>query len=347
MNANQSFAILQEYDSLRVVSWILGTSGFIANVSVIMWMIYSMYNPLKRFHRKNIRNISNNPSLLIIFNLAVADLLGALYLIILAVSDKIHRASNGTPNENGTYENTWIVSPTCFAGRILSQIWLLMSIFITVLITVSRFIPVVYPYSTSEITVKKARIALISFWIISIAIAICGATESLTLAYTKLNHYSILGHLCQLESPDTPLLRAIVYGELVFGVVAYFGTIILYIIIACKLRKSRAITTSITSRRNSAESKVHLIIAWIVLTNVISWIPITTMTILEGFIDHFISEQYYISPLLVLLLFLNNVINPVVYLIIGTYAILKRQRQVTTMVQQLSQRTSERRNNGE
>ena len=343
INITHHLAVLQQYDSLRIVSWILGPLGLFANIFVIGWMIYNKFNPLKLISKNSVRNVSNNPSLLMIFNLAVADLLGALYLIILAISDQVYRISDGELNENGTYDNTWIISTPCFVERILSQISLLMSIFIICLITVSRFIPVVYPYSTWEINIKKTRIALISFWIVSIAISVVGAVESLLLARTKPSHYSILGHLCQLEAPQTLILQIAVYGELIIGVVAYLIVVILYIIILLKLRKARSVTVS--NQKRSVENKIHIIILWIIFTNVVFWIPITCLTIFDG-VTNFISERFEIVPVLVLLLFSNTVINPFVYLAVGTCTIIKRQRQVTTLVQNLSWRgTTERKNN--
>ncbi|EDV21260.1 uncharacterized protein TRIADDRAFT_60311 [Trichoplax adhaerens] len=263
MNATERIQVLQQFDSLRAVSWIIGILALIANISVIIWMVCYMYNPLRWFSQRNPRNITNNPYLLIIFNLAVADLLGALYLIILAISDATFKINGDFQTPNGTYINNWIVSPTCFLERILSQVSLLMSIFITFFITVSRFIQVVCPYSGLEVTIKKSRIALLSLWIISFTIAIVGAVESSHVSLRKQDHLSILGFLCQLESLETPVIIGIVYSELLLGIIGYVGTIILYLIIACKLKKTRSSINSIN--RSKAESKIHLIIAWIVL----------------------------------------------------------------------------------
>ena len=315
--------VLQNNDGVRVTSWIFGIIAIGFNLMIIMRMIY--YNERCRLFQWNTRHhgLNLNPSFsLLLFNLALSDFIGGCYLVILGISDATFIIPQNITNisylKNFQSVDIWITSPTCMVLRLLAQTSLLTSILMTLMITIERYLAVFYVnVSRYRISIFRTKVIIAIFWLIGIIFAIAGAVDSYFVASTKLYHYSILGHLCQLEGSSTFIVTVLTYLDMAVGIAVNVAIAILYIAIAVRLKKQRQI---LQGRKLSVERNVQVITAWIIITNVITWIPVTLWVIIQRAATpiELNDRDNAILPILVIMLYCNCALNPVIYITMAT-----------------------------
>ncbi len=98
-------------------------------------------------------------------NLALADLLMGLYLFIIAYYDASFRGEYIRHEEN--WRNSW----QCNFSGLLSTISSEASVFILTVITVDRYLSVLYPFSLKRRTKSFAILSMGAIWLLSILLA--------------------------------------------------------------------------------------------------------------------------------------------------------------------------------
>lgn len=316
--------VLQNNDGVRALSWIFGILSILFNLMIIGRMIYynKHYKFLQRIGRHHYSLNLNQSFSLLLFNLALSDLIGGCYLIILGISDATYIIPQNTTNVSYLKvfqsPDTWITSPTCTVERLLAQTSLLTSILITFMITIERYLGVFYAgLPRYRISIFRTKLIIAIFWFLGIILAIAGTVDSHYIASKKLYHYSILGHLCQLEGSSTFIVTALTYLDMAVGIAVNVVIAILYIAIAIRLKKQRQI---LQGRKIPAERNVQVITAWIIITNVITWIPVTLWVIIQRAMTpvELNDRENSILPVLVIMLYSNCALNPVIYIIMTT-----------------------------
>ncbi|RDD47648.1 G-protein coupled receptor GRL101-like protein [Trichoplax sp. H2] len=314
--------VLQNNNGVRIVTWMFGIIAIPSNLIIILWIAYNYcQNGLLHRYFRHRNSFNLNPSFaFLLFNLAVSDLLGGSYLLILAISDATYTISQNFSNISylriHPSVDTWIISPTCSVERFLAQTSLIISILITFVITLDRYLAVFYSASTRyRISVFQAQVTLAVFWTIGIILAILGAVDSYSISLKKPGHYSILGHLCQLEGSSTFIINALTYLDMTVGIGVNIVIAILYIAILIRLKRHRQ---SIQQRKSPIERHIQVITAWIIITSVVTWIPVIVWVIIQRAMTpvEFDDRENFLLPILVIMLYSNTALNPLIPVII-------------------------------
>ena len=279
------------------IAWIFGLFGVFAN----MYIFKTVLPQVKAFHKirsasigqqSSLRRLtqpySNNKSnrfigkpafLILIINLAVSDLMGALYLLIIACADlrfrfiTVNFNTTSHLNSSAIYLD-WIGSPFCFIARFCNLLSTFQSAFIILLIAIDRYISVTYPLSVKvRITPKFATQLLILGWGLGLSMAcIFSVFASITFPPRRSISYQF-HNLCSVDDLAVYYVRFALMLCSFTGIVTYFLILSLYFATYYKLRKF--IHKNKTDKRSSkkTEWKTLKIGIAIVISNFLAWFP--------------------------------------------------------------------------
>ncbi|XP_070571255.1 G-protein coupled receptor GRL101-like [Ptychodera flava] len=121
---------------LRWSIWVLGISAFLGNIFVIVWRI-----------KEN--DLNKVPSFLI-WNLALADFLMGIYMLIIASVDMYYRGVYVT------YDTSWKNSLLCKFAGFLAALSSEVSVYTLTIITLDRFLIIAFPLKFIRIKLKTA-----------------------------------------------------------------------------------------------------------------------------------------------------------------------------------------------
>ena len=146
---------LMQNAALRVAMWILGVSAVIGNLLVAIFRI-----------KETPENNTQIKQRLFICSLAVSDLLMGIYMLILAFADLYYA------DEYYIYSDGWRAGIVCkiagFIGLFSSE----ASVFFITLISVDRFLSVVFPFSQIQLRSKSSKIVILTLWVVSFILSI-------------------------------------------------------------------------------------------------------------------------------------------------------------------------------
>ncbi len=140
---------------LRVSMWVLGASALVGNFIVIVL----------RLSEKSTKSSVLVHSFLV-FNLAVSDFQMGVYMLILASTDVYYG------DEYFLYSDDWRASNVCKLAGFISILSSEASVFFITLISVDRYIAIVFPFSQRRLRIRSARIAVSILWCIAFAVGI-------------------------------------------------------------------------------------------------------------------------------------------------------------------------------
>lgn len=137
---------------LKYSMWILGIVAFSGNLMVIAWRIFVKdINPVNSF---------------LLTHLAVADFLMGVYMLIIAFKDKLW---------DGVYfkhDVNWRASDLCKFAGVISTISSEVSVLTLSVITLDRFICIVFPFRFQRWSLKRASVIMCVVWILGMAISL-------------------------------------------------------------------------------------------------------------------------------------------------------------------------------
>lgn len=320
---SSSVTVFLEYNVLRLIVWIIVCIAIPGNIFVITQMILKLKrntlanqsSPI-RFSLYSKLNIKKNPALFILFNLAIADLLGGIYLLVLIMGDLVYTsyynnilAFNST-NNISIIANQWVKSGGCLLARFLGQVTILMQASMSLFIAINRYRSVYSSYSRrTKIRIYRLLVAIC--WIISIAIASFVTLWSIkVLDGRSIRKFSIIRHICAMDKGLGKILRAIGFSELFLGCSCYISVIVLYLKISVRLKRShRQFVSGILENINR---EIQILSAVIVLTDVIAFIAVTTFSLL--FLQPGLIKWNEIMAIMLVLLYANTAIDPIIYI---------------------------------
>ena len=311
---------LMQNTGLRVCMWILGISALLGNLFVIIW----------RFKQKSARSNTQAVQSFLITNLAVSDFLMGLYMVILASADAYFGA------DYFIHSDEWRAGKMCKFAGFLSLLSSEASVFFLTLISVDRFLSVVFPFSSARLTIMSAKVIGGSIWaiafIISIVPVILAGPESdlydlsdvcigLPLI-TRPTSYTITedgvsNSLRELEF-DLPVAEES-KPAWYFSIIIFLGINLLcfIVILACYIAVFVSLKVSakkVRRRKREEELKLAVRMAIIVGTDFVCWMPIILMGILSQTGAAVIPLQMY-TWTVVLILPINSSLNPYLYTI--------------------------------
>ncbi|XP_041474643.1 G-protein coupled receptor GRL101-like [Lytechinus variegatus] len=310
--------------TIKVFIWILGISALVGNSFVLVLRLKS--TPTTRVAR--IQSM-------IITNLALSDLLMGVYMVLLAVMDVYIGESyfwEGRAEE-------WRASITCQIAGFISVLSSETSVFLLILLTIDRFICVVFPFSKMHLGIASTRIAIAIIWVASIFLSVIGVL----LHNISPDAYS-LSDVCvglpfirkstdlrtevdtrttdQYGIPYFTTIAGSTESTWTYSIIIFLGInlcsfiiiLLLYIGIFIKVRFVRAEVGR--TNQSSNEVKMALKMLLIVGTDFCCWMPIIIIGILVQTVGVEVTPDIY-AWLVVFVLPINSSLNPYLYTIIN------------------------------
>ena len=321
---------------LQVCIWILGLAALIGNSMVIVLRYKQRREPCK-----------NKTHCFLVLNLAVSDLMMGIYMLIIAIAD----VQFGNNFFNGA--ERWRSSAVCKIAGVLSVLSSEASVFFVTIISIERFIGIVFPFSTIKIRGKSSKVIVSIIWVAAICLSVPTVTSGSDSKVYGLSDVCIgLPFITRPSSVSTSEKRvyysislgaftvqtAVAQGSepsWIYSIVLFLGVNLLsfmivlccYITIFVSIKKTAKKTVRVAAHRKE-EIEMTFKMACIVVTDFVCWMPIIIMGILSQTRTVIISSELY-TWIAVFILPLNSSINPYLYTI-HTKVATRRQNAVAT-----------------
>ncbi|CAN7994956.1 unnamed protein product [Ixodes hexagonus] len=282
-----SLAHLLDNVVLRVSVWVVALVACFGNLLVLVGrMVLREQNEVHSFYIKN---------------LALADLLMGVYLIVIASHDVRFRG------EYIRHDYHWRHSWGCSASGLLSTVSSEASVFTLTVITVDRFVSIMYPLSLKRRTLRFAWCCMTLVWTITLLMA---AVPMFWPDYYGKDFYGSNGVCLPLHIHD-PGSRGWEYSAFVFCTVnsiAFSFITYAYVTMFFTITHSKIGLRSTQQLQDRAIAKRF---SFIVGTDFLCWMPIVVIKIV-AIAGTKIDETLY-AWVAVFLLPVNSALNPVLY----------------------------------
>ena len=137
---------------LKYSIWVLGIMAFLGNLIVIIW--------------RSVAKDANRVNSFFLTNLAVADFLMGVYMLIIAYKDRLW---------NGIYfkhDVSWRASNLCIFAGVISTLSSEVSVLTLTVITLDRLVCIVFPFRFQRWSMKKASAIMCVVWIVGLCISL-------------------------------------------------------------------------------------------------------------------------------------------------------------------------------
>lgn len=245
---------LLESKVLRVSVWIVGILACVGNLIVLLGR--SLLREDNQIHSFYIKNLS------------LADMLMGVYLIVIGTHDLIYRGAYMHHDEG--WRNSW----QCDTCGIISTISSEVSVLTITLITLDRYISIMYPFYHKKNT-KVAYFIMSSMWCACFAMAIMPVVG---IDYFGKVFYRDNG-VCvplQLHRPRTMGWQYSVFLFLGLNLTAFIFISYAYIMMFVAIKKSTALLRSTNRCQQTIFVKRFFLI---VITDLACWVPIMVIKI--------------------------------------------------------------------
>ncbi|XP_072044789.1 G-protein coupled receptor GRL101-like [Amphiura filiformis] len=305
---------------LRVSMWVLGISALIGNVYVVAVRI-----------REKTKTANQAKQTFLVGNLAVSDCQMGIYMLILASVDLYYG------DEYFIYSDQWRSSKLCKFASFLSLLSSEASVFFITLISLDRFICIVFPFGQIKLRGKSTKIAAAIIWAIAFVLGVVPTLKAgpesdfydlsdvcigLPLI-TRPSSYSIqssdVGGPDSGRSFDLPVPAefkpAWYFSIAIFlgiNLVCFLAIFVCYIGMFIYVKMSRMQVQQSAAARD--DIKIAIKMAAIVGTDFICWMPVIIMGILSQTGAAVIPLQMYTWSV-VFILPINSSLNPYLYTI--------------------------------
>lgn len=272
--------------TLRLSIWILGSIALVGNAFVVIWRLKTKSE--SKVHA------------LLLLNLAIADFLMGIYLILIAAVDVFYRG------KYFIYNDGWKQSRLCQFSGFVSTISSEASVFILTIMTTDRYVTIVHPLRHFGLRVRGAYIALIITWLIAFVLAGAPLTG---IDYFK-EFYARSGVCLPLHlTANKPIgWEYSVFLFLGLNFASFMLIFVLYLVMFLKIQNTREM-----SGAGAAVTSIGTRMVFIVLTDFSCWIPIIIIGI-ASLLGMEASPSVY-AWIAVFVLPLNSALNPILYTI--------------------------------
>ncbi|XP_045203508.2 G-protein coupled receptor GRL101-like [Mercenaria mercenaria] len=281
--------------TLQFLLWIIGILAIAGNIFSI---VYRML-----FDKKRLKMVYG----IFVTNLAVADLLMGVYMLIIAIADSVYRGRYIEEDEH------WRRSAWCSLAGILSTVSSEASVLFISLITVDRLLVIKYPFGSVRITTRLAKVMVLFCWIICFLIAILPIVQSNYFGDQFYSKSAVCLALPLTKDRSVGWLYSIVifigFNFVTFVMIALGQTMIYYEI----RHQSLAMKKNSSARRNDLKVARNLLL--VVTTDFSCWFPIGCMGLLSVNGQTIPGEVYAWTAVLVLPI--NSAINPFLYTVMA------------------------------
>ena len=299
--------------------WILGISAVIGNSFIIFWRLHGQKS-------KGLKSVNTVQSLLV-SNLAVADLLMGVYMLIIAIADKHFRY------RYAFIADDWKASFMCKFAGFLSVLSSETSVLFLTVISLDRYVCISFPFSQWKLTRQTARFTVMTVWAIGFMISFIPAVVP---SYFGDSYYG-RSNVC-LALPLSTLRPAgwqySVAIFLAFNLALFITMLLCYCGIFYEAKvSSRSVRAPGEFQRNQMQLAFRM--AFLIGTDFACWVPI----IICGFIS---LAGYWELPMeiygwtAVFILPLNSSLNPYLYTILTREMARKRVKKETKVSEEIS-----------
>ncbi|RDD47554.1 G-protein coupled receptor GRL101-like protein [Trichoplax sp. H2] len=315
------YSLYQGNNTARATAWIIGMLGLIGNGCII---IYSRKKNLLKVSNKGLstrsRQATRKSSVIcnyLIFNLAIADLLGDLYLTIIVSADTyyginypvIYQTINPV-NET----NIWIFHPFCHIGRFFYFTSTILSILITLVIAVDRFVSVIFPISKLKLNLQRCRIIMLICWILASSFGLYPTIRGFINVnlFTKMFWFPI--NACLYEDTDEQLVTDYINAKYAIFYTCSCLVCLCYIFILIHV-KTKSKSSSAT-QSEAIQRHILLIMIAVTISNIGSLLPSTVMFELYRLNTPFTLYDYMLT-VGTIITFVNTAVNPIIYMVMS------------------------------
>ncbi|KAL9987529.1 hypothetical protein ACROYT_G001853 [Oculina patagonica] len=286
---------LMKNKTLQICIWILGILASLGNLLVIIWRI--------------IDKEENRVHSFLLKNLAVADLLMGVYLLTIAIMDVKWRG------EYFKHDIEWRSGVGCQIVGVLSMLSSEVSVLTLTIITMDRFLCIVFPFKFKRLTYKAAVFACIGVWIFGVVISVI-PIAGLDYFYDKGENFGFYGRsaVClPLQLSEGTPAAGWEYSVAFFvgmNFISFTFILIAYITMFWTVKR---VTRAVRSTNLNKESAMAKRLVFIVMTDFCCWMPIIIINILSltgNFEDPKKIAYVWIA---VFVLPLNSSLNPILY----------------------------------
>ncbi|XP_042881016.1 relaxin receptor 2-like [Penaeus japonicus] len=279
-----SFEHLLVRVELRVAVWLVAFLTLVGNVTVL--------------GGRGLARGDNKLLSLFIRNLAVADLLTGLYLLVVAVKDLEFRAEY---HEHAYY---WMTSWECTITGVLAMTSAEVSVLVLAFMSVERWMCIAWPLRSPRLSLRSARSVLAGIWALGLLLALA----PVMYYRSKQGFYGTNG-LCFPLHLDDPWVPGWLYSALVFVGINQMGVVLILLAYSGMFLSIRL--TRGSTPLNQGDREFALRFFFIVFTDCLCWTPIIVLRVL-ALAGVAISPKLY-AYVVVVLLPINSAINPFLY----------------------------------
>ena len=279
---------------LKYSIWVLGVMAFAGNMAVILWRIFG--------------KDSNRVNSFLLTNLALADFLMGVYLLIIAYKDTTW---------HGVYfkhDISWRASDVCIFTGVISTISSEVSVFTLTLITFDRMICIVFPFRFRRMSMKRAVIVMVFLWLLGLAIAAAPVCyKNYFYDYNHNVHFYGRSAVCLPFQLSTKLSAGWEYSISVF--IGLNGASFLFIVTAYVVMY-RSVTkagNAVRSTRMNQDSTIAKRMMFIILTDFFCWFPVIIISVLSLTGHLYDPRKQVYAWIAVFVLPINSSINPLLY----------------------------------
>ncbi|PIK48327.1 hypothetical protein BSL78_14811 [Apostichopus japonicus] len=285
---------LMRYSFLRICMWLLGLSALLGNTFVLVWR-------WRTRHRESSKRVQT----FLISNLAVADFLMGGYMITIAGADLFYR------DRYMIHADEWKRSFLCQMSGLLSVLSSEASVFLLVLITIDRFLGVVFPFSVLRFHTKSVRVVVACAWVLALFLS----TLPLLIIQTPGEQFYGRSSVCLALPLTSDKPPGWMYSLVLFVGVNFACFILIFVCYFIMFVAIRRASRQSTRRREvSEEVKMATKMALIVGTDLFCWMPIIIMALLSWSGAVQIPQDIY-AVVAVFILPVNSAANPYLYTI--------------------------------
>ncbi|XP_066277461.1 G-protein coupled receptor GRL101-like [Branchiostoma lanceolatum] len=289
---------------LRVVMWTFASFAILGNGYVIIRRIIAERD--QSLGKSRVQNI-------LVLNLGIADFLMGVYQMIIASVDEYYRNVYIWNDEK--WRASWLCEFAGFVFVVSSEV----SVCSLVLITVDRFISVVFPFKTEwKINVNQAWTMMIAIWAI---VAFLGVFPLMGVPYFQDEFYARSGVCLPLhitaERPAGFEFSVAIF--MVFNFIAFLLIMGSYIAMFISVRSAGKASGEAAGKQKAGQTQTMTTrMTMIVLTDFFCWFPVTLMGIMALTGVALPGEVFAFTA--VIILPINSALNPVLYTVLAIKA---------------------------
>ncbi|XP_038061577.1 leucine-rich repeat-containing G-protein coupled receptor 4-like isoform X2 [Patiria miniata] len=304
-------------DIMKAFIWLQVIFAITGNLVVLLWRGREL-----RGHKKKTQTF-------LILNLAASDLLMGFYLFIIASAD-LHFG-----DDFFLQMDSWRASFTCKFAGVVGLVSSEASVFLVTLISVDRFLGVVFPFSSLRMSTRRTAKVLVGLWLLALTVSVTTSVLSATNAdFYELSNVC-LGLPLSTKPTNVTTTRKMSESSMgnvmvkdvyasgykpawLFPIVLFLGVnlfsfllvLLCYLAIFVSARASSKKSTRPADK--SEEMRLAIKMGLIVGTDFCCWVPVIIMGILSqsGVV---VIEQTMYAWVVIFILPINSSINPWLY----------------------------------